>query len=190
MTPSSCAHIAGRFTCIATSMLAHQHRLFGGHAGEPVGGVVRDGRAHLPGKAAGFAKQRPFPCGVCWCCSTHIRPQVRRLQTAEPRRSSTTLSNPASAADTMADRGGFGRGFGDRGRGDRGRGRGDRGRGRGGRRGRKDEEEKWVPCTKLGRLVQQVGLDPSQQRRLFLVCRRQWQQLSWNTAVQPTMRWV
>ena len=23
-------------------------------------------------------------------------------------------------------------------------------------RGRKDEEEKWVPCTKLGRLVQQV----------------------------------
>jgi len=51
-------------------------------------------------------------------------------------------------------RGGFGRGFGDRGRGDRGRG--DRGRGRG--RGRKDEEEKWVPCTKLGRLVQQVGV--------------------------------
>lgn len=49
----------------------------------------------------------------------------------------------------MADRGG--------GRGDRGD-RGDRGRGRGPRRprGRKDEEEKWVPCTKLGRLVQQV----------------------------------
>lgn len=38
-------------------------------------------------------------------------------------------------------RGGFGRGFG--------------GRGRGGRRGRRDDgEEKWVPCTKLGRLVQ------------------------------------
>jgi hypothetical protein len=53
-------------------------------------------------------------------------------------------------------RGGFGRGFGGRGDGERGRGRGrgDRGRGRG-RRG-KDEEEKWVPCTKLGRLVQQV----------------------------------
>jgi hypothetical protein len=52
-------------------------------------------------------------------------------------------------------RGGFSRGFGrgDRGRGDRGRG--DRGRGRG--RGRKDDgEEKWVPVTKLGRLVQQV----------------------------------
>lgn len=49
------------------------------------------------------------------------------------------------------ERGGFGRGFGGR-----GRGRGDRGRGRG--RGRRDEgEEKWVPTTKLGRLVQQVG---------------------------------
>ena len=63
-------------------------------------------------------------------------------------------------------RGGFGRGFGGRdgGRGDgRGRGRDDRGRGRGrdgrGRgRGRKDEEEKWTPCTKLGRLVQKVNL--------------------------------
>ncbi|KMZ63924.1 30S ribosomal protein S5 [Zostera marina] len=48
------------------------------------------------------------------------------------------------------DRGGFGRGFG-RG-GDRGgRGRGDR---RGGRRGgRREEEQQWVPVTKLGRLV-------------------------------------
>ena len=56
----------------------------------------------------------------------------------------------------MADRGGFDRGFGGRGgRGDRGRG--DRGRGRGRPRGgRKDDEEKWVPCTKLGRLVQAV----------------------------------
>lgn len=50
------------------------------------------------------------------------------------------------------ERGGFDRGFGGR-----GRGRGDRGRGRGRGRGRKDEgEEKWVPVTKLGRLVQQV----------------------------------
>ena len=57
--------------------------------------------------------------------------------------------------DRGGDRGGFDRGFGGRGRGDRGRG--DRGRGRGRPRGnRKDEEEKWVPCTKLGRLVQQV----------------------------------
>lgn len=55
----------------------------------------------------------------------------------------------------MADRGPpAGRGD----RGDRG-GRGDRGRGRGSRRprGRKDDEEKWSPCTKLGRLVQQVS---------------------------------
>ncbi|GAV57298.1 Ribosomal_S5 domain-containing protein/Ribosomal_S5_C domain-containing protein [Cephalotus follicularis] len=46
------------------------------------------------------------------------------------------------------DRGGFGRGFG---RGDRG----SRGGPRGGRRrsGRQTEEEKWVPVTKLGRLV-------------------------------------
>jgi small subunit ribosomal protein S2e len=60
------------------------------------------------------------------------------------------------APPPSGERGGFGRGFGgrgDRGRGDRGRG--DRGRGRG--RGRRDgDEEKWVPVTKLGRLVQQV----------------------------------
>jgi small subunit ribosomal protein S2e len=52
----------------------------------------------------------------------------------------------------MAERGGFGRGFGGRGGGEGGRG----GRGRGerrGRRGRPTEEEKWVPVTKLGRLV-------------------------------------
>jgi len=52
------------------------------------------------------------------------------------------------------DRGGFGGGFG-RGDGDRGRGRGgDRGRGRGRRGPKKDDEEKWTPVTKLGRLVQ------------------------------------
>jgi small subunit ribosomal protein S2e len=55
------------------------------------------------------------------------------------------------------ERGGFGRGFG-RGGGEgggRGFGRGgDRGRGRGPRRGRGREEAKWVPVTKLGRLVQ------------------------------------
>lgn len=54
----------------------------------------------------------------------------------------------APAPSGERGRGGFGRGFGGRGRGDRGRGRG-RGRGQ-------KEEEKWVPCTKLGRLVQQV----------------------------------
>ncbi|KAK9689503.1 hypothetical protein RND81_09G063500 [Saponaria officinalis] len=52
-------------------------------------------------------------------------------------------------AERGGERGGFGRGFGGGDRGGRG---GDRGRGR--RRGpRKDEEEKWVPVTKLGRLV-------------------------------------
>ncbi|XP_068650688.1 small ribosomal subunit protein uS5x-like [Aristolochia californica] len=60
-------------------------------------------------------------------------------------------------AERGGDRGGFGRGFGRGGRGDRGRG--DRGRGdrRGGRRGggRREEEEKWVPVTKLGRLVKE-----------------------------------
>ena len=54
-----------------------------------------------------------------------------------------------SLVQIMADRGGP---RGDRGRGDRGRGRGPRRP-----RGKKDDEEKWVPCTKLGRLVQQVG---------------------------------
>ncbi|KAJ8465593.1 hypothetical protein OPV22_028145 [Ensete ventricosum] len=60
------------------------------------------------------------------------------------------------------DRGGFGRGFG-RGRGERGRGRGDRGRG--GRRGfgRRDEEEKWVPVTKLGRLVKEGKITSLEQ---------------------------
>ncbi|GAA0170441.1 ribosomal protein [Lithospermum erythrorhizon] len=52
-------------------------------------------------------------------------------------------------ASAGGDRGGFARGFGGRGRG------GDRGgRGGRGRRSRRDtEEEKWVPVTKLGRLV-------------------------------------
>ncbi|KAL6336731.1 hypothetical protein AAG906_036045 [Vitis piasezkii] len=45
------------------------------------------------------------------------------------------------------ERGGFGRGFGRGGRGDRGRG------GRRRSAGRREEEEKWVPVTKLGRLV-------------------------------------
>jgi small subunit ribosomal protein S2e len=58
------------------------------------------------------------------------------------------------------ERGGFGRGFGGRGRG------GDRGRGRG--RGRKDDgEEKWVPVTKLGRLVQQGKIKSLEQIYLF-----------------------
>lgn len=56
------------------------------------------------------------------------------------------------------DRGGFGRGFGGRGRG--------RGRGRGHREGG-DGEEKWVPATKLGRLVQQGKIKSLEQIYLF-----------------------
>ncbi|KAH7665591.1 Ribosomal protein S5 protein [Dioscorea alata] len=62
-------------------------------------------------------------------------------------------------AERGGDRGGFGRGF--------GRGRGDRGRGdrRGGRRGggRREEEEKWVPVTKLGRLVKEGKIKSLEQ---------------------------
>lgn len=61
----------------------------------------------------------------------------------------------ATEADQQGGRGrGFGRGRG-RGRDDRGRGRGGRGGGRGARRGEKEETEKWVPVTKLGRLVKE-----------------------------------
>ncbi|CAB4299192.1 unnamed protein product [Prunus armeniaca] len=53
-------------------------------------------------------------------------------------------------------RGGFGRGFGGRG--------GDRGRGGGHRRpGRREEEEKWVPVTKLGRLVKEGKIKSLEQ---------------------------
>ncbi|KAJ0973604.1 hypothetical protein J5N97_015569 [Dioscorea zingiberensis] len=62
-------------------------------------------------------------------------------------------------AERGGERGGFGRGF--------GRGRGDRGRGdrRGGRRGggRREEEEKWVPVTKLGRLVKEGKIKSLEQ---------------------------
>ncbi|KAG6580857.1 40S ribosomal protein S2-3, partial [Cucurbita argyrosperma subsp. sororia] len=58
----------------------------------------------------------------------------------------------------MAERGGFGRGFGGR-----GRGGGDRGRGGRRRAGRRDEEEKWVPVTKLGRLVKEGKIQSLEQ---------------------------
>jgi len=63
----------------------------------------------------------------------------------------------ASQADQGGRGRGFGRGRGGRGGGERGRGgRGGRGGGRGGpRRGEKEETEKWVPVTKLGRLVKE-----------------------------------
>lgn len=64
----------------------------------------------------------------------------------------------------MADRGGFSRGFGRGKDGERGRGRGDGPRGRGPRRGpKKDDEEKWVPVTKLGRLVEQGKIKSIEQ---------------------------
>nr|CAD1827992.1 unnamed protein product [Ananas comosus var. bracteatus] len=64
-------------------------------------------------------------------------------------------------AERGGERGGFGRGFGGGGRG----GRGDRGRGgRGGRRGGpRQEEEKWVPVTKLGRLVKEGKIRSMEQ---------------------------
>ncbi|KAH9617718.1 hypothetical protein KSS87_017407 [Heliosperma pusillum] len=67
-------------------------------------------------------------------------------------------------AERGGERGGFNRGFGDRGGrgGDRGGRGGDRGRGR--RRGpRRDEEEKWVPVTKLGRLVRENKITSLEQ---------------------------
>lgn len=68
----------------------------------------------------------------------------------------------------MADRGGFGKGFsrGEGGKGGEGKGRGGKGgdRGKGRRRGaRKDDEDKWVPVTKLGRLVQQGKIKSLEQ---------------------------
>jgi len=66
-------------------------------------------------------------------------------------------------------RGGFGRGFGRGDRGDRGRGRG-RGRGP-----KKDDEEKWVPCTKLGRLVQAGKIKSLERIYLFSIPIKEYQ---------------
>ena len=68
---------------------------------------------------------------------------------------------PAAVAEEggRGGRGGFGRGGG-RGRGGRGRGRG------GGRRGR-DEENEWVPVTKLGRLVKAGKIGSIEEIFLF-----------------------
>jgi len=80
------------------------------------------------------------------------------------------------------DRGGFGRGFG--GRGDRG----GRGRGRGGRRGgrREAEEEKWVPCTKLGRLVRDGRIKSLEQIYLHSLPIKEYQII--DTLVGPTLK--
>ncbi|XP_021740977.1 40S ribosomal protein S2-4-like [Chenopodium quinoa] len=62
-------------------------------------------------------------------------------------------------AERGGERGGFSRGFGGRG----GPPRGDRGRGGRRRAGRRDEEEKWVPVTKLGRLVKDKRITSLEQ---------------------------
>lgn len=59
-----------------------------------------------------------------------------------------------------AERGGFGRGRGRRGRGDRGRG---------GRRRGRDEENEWVPVTKLGRLVKEGKIESIEEIFLFSI---------------------
>lgn len=97
----------------------------------------------------GLSKEFAFvamkPCQIGITLGRHI---------AQPPVSPVAATELPAHTTNMGDRGGFGRGFG------RGGERGDRGdrRGRPSRRprGRKDEEEKWVPVTKLGRLVQQV----------------------------------
>merc|ERR1719440_778733 len=61
-------------------------------------------------------------------------------------------------ADRGGDRGGFGRGF---------------GRGRG--RGRDDDGDKWTPCTKLGRLVQQGKIKSLEHIYLFSIPVKEYQ---------------
>ncbi|KAG5144501.1 hypothetical protein JHK84_030044 [Glycine max] len=81
--------------------------------------------------------------------------------------------------DRGGDRGGFGRGFGGRGRG------GDRGRGR--RRGpRREEEEKWVPVTKLGRLVKEGRIRSLEQIYLHSLPIKEHQII--DTLVGPTLK--
>lgn len=65
--------------------------------------------------------------------------------------------------------------------GDRGRGFG---RGRGGRRGRRggrsrDESEQWVPCTKLGRLVQEKLIKRLEDIYLFSLPIKEYQIIDW-----------
>jgi hypothetical protein len=70
---------------------------------------------------------------------------------------------PPAPAAGGGGRGGFGRGDG------RGRGRGRGGRGRGGRGGRggRDDENVWMPVTKLGRLVKEGKIGSLEEIFLF-----------------------
>merc|ERR1719453_1219815 len=68
-----------------------------------------------------------------------------------------------------ADRGGFGKGFGERG----GKGKG---KGKGGKGGRdKDGEGQWVPCTKLGRLVKDGKVKSLEEVFLFSLPMKEYQ---------------
>ncbi|KAI6696767.1 40S ribosomal protein S2-4-like [Syzygium oleosum] len=77
------------------------------------------------------------------------------------------------------DRGGFGRGFGGRG------GRGDRG-GRGRRRAPRQEEEKWVPVTKLGRLVKEGKIQSLEHIYLHSLPIKEYQII--DTLVGPSLK--
>lgn len=85
-------------------------------------------------------------------------------------------------AERGGERGGFGGGF-SRGRGDRGRG--DRGRGRR-RGGRKEEEEKWVPVTKLGRLVKEGKIGSVEQIYLHSLAVKEYQII--DTLIGPALK--
>jgi small subunit ribosomal protein S2e len=88
----------------------------------------------------------------------------------------------AERGGAAGERGGFGRGFGDRGR---GRG-GDRGRGGRRRGGRREEEEKWVPVTKLGRLVKEGKIRSLEQIYLHSLPIKEHQII--DTLVGPTLK--
>ncbi|XP_045803263.1 40S ribosomal protein S2-4-like [Trifolium pratense] len=87
-----------------------------------------------------------------------------------------------AAGGAAGERGGFGRGFGGRGGGGRG---GDRGRGRR-RAGRREEEEKWVPVTKLGRLVKEGKIRSLEQIYLHSLPIKEHQII--DTLVGPTLK--
>ena len=72
----------------------------------------------------------------------------------------------------MAERGGFGGGFGDRGRGGKGgKGKGGKGKGKGGKGRRRDGDKgEWVPVTKLGRLVKAGKIKSLEDIYLFSMC--------------------
>merc|ERR1719399_1772717 len=72
-----------------------------------------------------------------------------------------------------ADRGGFGKGFGERG--GKGKGKGKGGKGKGGPRRGEEGEGEWVPCTKLGRLVKDGKIKSLEQVFLFSLPMKEYQ---------------